>query len=45
MKKLIKGGDSNHMAELYRGNCLDVLKQLIDEKRTVQAIITDPPYG
>lgn len=31
--------------ELYHGNCLDIMKQLISEKRVFDAIITDPPYG
>jgi len=45
LKEVIKGGETNCMAELYSGNCLAVLRQLIEEKRTVQAIICDPPYG
>lgn len=31
--------------ELYNGNCLEVMKQLIAEKRLFDAIITDLPYG
>jgi len=31
--------------ELYNGDCLEVMDQLIDEGVKVDAIITDPPYG
>ena len=30
--------------EIYNGDCLDIMKQLIEEKRVFDAIITDPPY-
>lgn len=32
------------MIEIYNGDCLDIMKQLIEEKRVFDAIITDPPY-
>lgn len=32
-------------AELYYGDCLDVMDYLIDKNIKVDAIITDPPYG
>ena len=31
--------------ELYQGDCLEVMQQLIDRGVKVNAIITDPPYG
>lgn len=31
--------------ELYNGDCLEVMQQLIDKGIKVDAIITDPPYG
>lgn len=31
--------------ELYLGDCIEVMKQLISEGRKIDAIITDPPYG
>ena len=32
------------MIEIYYGDCLDVMKRLIEEKRLFDAIICDPPY-
>ena len=31
--------------ELYNGDCLEIMQQLIDKGVKVDAIITDPPYG
>ena len=31
--------------ELYNGDCLEVMQQLIDKGVKVDAIITDLPYG
>ena len=31
--------------QLYNGDCLEVMQQLIDKGIKVDAIITDPPYG
>ena len=31
--------------ELYQGDCLEVMQQLIDRGVKVNAIITDIPYG
>ena len=31
--------------QLYNGDCLEVMKQLVDKGVKVDAIITDPPYG
>ena len=31
--------------DLYQGDCLEVMQQLIDKGIKVDAIITDPPYG
>lgn len=31
--------------ELYQGDCLNVMQQLIEQGVKVDAIITDPPYG
>lgn len=31
--------------DLYNGDCLDVMDKLIEQGITVDAIITDPPYG
>jgi len=45
MTKVKEGGDANHMVELYNGDCIEVLKELIKEGKTVQAVICDPPYG
>lgn len=39
-KKIIQEG-----AELYRGNCLDVLPALNDKGHKFDLILTDPPYG
>lgn len=33
------------MIKLYNGDCLEVMDRLIEEGITVDAIITDPPYG
>lgn len=33
------------MIQLYNGDCLEVMQQLIDKGVKVYAIITDPPYG
>ncbi len=33
------------LVQLFQGECLDVMGQLIADKITVDAIITDPPYG
>jgi site-specific DNA-methyltransferase (adenine-specific) len=33
------------MIDLYRGDCLEVMDELIAEGVKVDAIITDPPYG
>ena len=30
---------------LYQGDCLDVMQRLINDGVTVDAVITDPPYG
>jgi site-specific DNA-methyltransferase (adenine-specific) len=34
-----------HKAELYNGDCLEVMDRLIEKGVKVDAIITDPPYG
>ena len=31
--------------ELYQGDCLEVMDELIKQNVKVDAIITDPPYG
>ena len=31
--------------ELYKGDCLEVMKDLIDNGIKVDMILTDPPYG
>lgn len=31
--------------DLYQGDCIDIMNQLIDKNIKVDAIITDPPYG
>lgn len=31
--------------ELYNGDCLEIMQQLIDKEIKVDAIVTDPPYG
>ena len=31
--------------KLYNGDCLEIMKQLIEQKVKVDAVITDPPYG
>ena len=33
------------MSKLYNGDCLEVMDNLIEQGVTVDAIITDPPYG
>ena len=33
------------MIDLYKGDCLEVMDTLIEQGVTVDAIITDPPYG
>ena len=33
------------MIELYRGDCLEVMDELIKNGVKVDAIITDPPYS
>lgn len=33
------------MINLYQGDCLEVMQQLIDKGIKVDAVITDPPYG
>lgn len=33
------------MIDLRKGDCLDVMDELIAEGIVVDAIITDPPYG
>lgn len=33
------------MIDLYNGDCLEVMDRLIEQGITVDAIITDPPYG
>ena len=33
------------MLELYKGDCLKVMDNLIEEGITVDAVITDIPYG
>lgn len=35
----------NKKYELYHGDCLEVVNKLIEQKVTVDAIITDPPYN
>jgi len=40
-----KGGDANRMVELYNGDCLEILQELIKKGKKVQAVICDPPYG
>ena len=45
MRKNLIGGDANHMVELYNGDCLEVLRELIMQGKTVKAVICDPPYG
>ena len=35
----------NERYKLYQGDCLEVMDTLINEGITVDAIITDPPYG
>ena len=39
------GGVSNDGISLYNGDCLEVMDYLISQDITVDAIITDPPYG
>lgn len=34
-----------YMIELYNGDCLEVMDELIEKGIKVNAIITDPPYG
>lgn len=36
---------SNDGINLYNGDCLEVMDFLISQNITVDAIITDPPYG
>jgi len=36
---------SNGGISLYNGECLEVMDYLISQNITVDAIITDPPYG
>ena len=36
---------SNGGISLYNGDCLEVMDFLISQNITVDAIITDPPYG
>lgn len=36
---------SNGCINLYNGECLEVMDYLISQNITVDAIITDPPYG
>ena len=31
--------------QLYHGDCIEVMRRLIDEGVKVDAVITDPPYG
>ena len=31
--------------QLYQGDCLEIMQQLIDQQIKVDTIITDPPYG
>lgn len=31
--------------ELYNGDCLKIMQQLIEQGVKVDAVITDPPYG
>ena len=33
------------MIDLYRGDCLEVMDELIAKGIKVDSIITDPPYG
>ena len=33
------------MIDLHKGDCLEVMDKLIEEGVTVDAVITDPPYG
>ena len=33
------------MIDLHNGDCLEVMDKLIEQGITVDAIITDPPYG
>ena len=33
------------MFELYKGDCIEIMHQLIEKNIKVDAIITDPPYG
>ena len=33
------------MIELYNGDCLEVMDQLISKGIKVDMILTDPPYG
>lgn len=33
------------MLELYQGDCLEVMNNLIDKGVTVDSVITDLPYG
>jgi DNA modification methylase len=39
------GAVSNDGIKLYNGDCLEVMDYLISQNITVDAIITDPPYG
>ena len=39
------GAVSNDGINLYNGECLEVMDFLISQNITVDAIITDPPYG
>ena len=49
LNNLIKGGDFNSYGDsnyaLFNGDCLEIMDTLINEGITVDAIITDPPYG
>lgn len=33
------------LGQLYHGDCLEIMKELINEGVMVDAVITDPPYG
>lgn len=36
---------NNKNYTLYKGNCLEIMDKLIEDRIIVDAIITDPPYG
>ena len=42
-KETIPYGESANSIELFNGDCLEIMKQIPDG--SIDAIITDPPYG